>query len=69
MRMPMAMLQDRATLGRFQGRAGGDGRSSALMAPLLSAAAMGVAIYLALVAGGLTAAYLATVVLRGIRLI
>jgi hypothetical protein len=30
---------------------------------------MGVAIYLALVAGGLTTAYLATVVLRGIRLI
>jgi hypothetical protein len=30
---------------------------------------MGVAIYLALVGGGLTAAFLLTVVLRGIRLI
>jgi hypothetical protein len=30
---------------------------------------MGVAIYLALVIGGLLAAYLATVVLRGVRLI
>lgn len=30
---------------------------------------MGVAIYLALVAGGLLAAYLATVILRGVRLI
>ncbi len=30
---------------------------------------MGVVLYLALVAGGLTAAFLATVVLKGIRLI
>lgn len=33
------------------------------------AKSMGVAIYLALVGGGLTAAFLLTVVLRGIRLI
>lgn len=30
---------------------------------------MGVAIYLALVGGGLTAAFLATVVLRGVKLL
>jgi len=67
--MPTAMLQDRQTLGRFALLAGRAGRCSALMAPFIAAAAMGVAIYLALVAGGLTAAYLATVVLRGIKLI
>jgi hypothetical protein len=39
------------------------------MASFFAAAAMGVLLYLALVVGGLTAAYLATVVLRGIRLI
>lgn len=32
-------------------------------------ATMGVALYLALVGGGLTAAFLATVVLKGVRLI
>ena len=32
-------------------------------------ASMGVALYLALVGGGLTAAFLATVVLKGVRLI
>ena len=35
----------------------------------LSVASMGVALYLALVGGGLTAAFLATVVLKGVRLI
>jgi hypothetical protein len=39
------------------------------MAGFLQQRPMGVAIYLALVGGGLTAAFLLTVVLRGIRLI
>ncbi len=39
------------------------------MAWFLQHGSMGVAIYLALVGGGLTAAFLLTVVLRGIRLI
>jgi len=39
------------------------------MKAFLAAASVGVVIYLALVGGGLTAAYLATVVLKGIRLI
>lgn len=42
---------------------------SALMAWFLQHGPMGVAIYLALMGGGLTAAFLLTVVLRGIRLI
>ncbi len=45
------------------------GGSSAVMIPFLAAAAVGVVIYLALVGGGLTAAFLATVVLKGVRLI
>ncbi|MDM7954408.1 MAG: cytochrome b6-f complex subunit 6 [Cyanobium sp. CZS 25K] len=39
------------------------------MRAFLAAAAVGVVIYLALVGGGLTAAFLATVVLKGVRLI
>jgi hypothetical protein len=39
------------------------------MAGFLQLWSMGAAIYLALVGGGLTAAFLLTVVLRGIRLI
>ena len=39
------------------------------MACSLETAPMGVAIYLALVGGGLTAAFLATVVLKGVKLI
>jgi hypothetical protein len=39
------------------------------MAGFLQQWTMGAAIYLALVGGGLTAAFLLTVVLRGIRLI
>jgi len=39
------------------------------MAGLLQQWSMGAAIYLALVGGGLTAAFLLTVVLRGVRLI
>jgi hypothetical protein len=39
------------------------------MITFLAAAAVGVVIYLALVGGGLTAAFLATVVLKGVRLI
>jgi hypothetical protein len=47
----------------------GGGGSSAVMIPFLAVAAVGVVIYLALVGGGLTAAFLATVVLKGVRLI
>ncbi len=47
----------------------GDGGSSAVMASFLAAAAVGVVFYLALVGGGLTAAFLATVVLKGVKLI
>lgn len=43
--------------------------SSAVMAASFCTAPMGVALYLALVGGGLTAAFMAAVVLRGIRLI
>jgi hypothetical protein len=39
------------------------------MASFLAAEAMGVLFYLAMVGGGLTAAFLATVVLKGVRLI
>lgn len=39
------------------------------MAASLPPATMAVALYLALVGGGLTAAFLAAVVLRGVRLI
>lgn len=39
------------------------------MAVCFPSVTMGVALYLALVGGGLTAAFLASVVLRGIRLI
>jgi hypothetical protein len=39
------------------------------MKAFLAAASVGVVIYLALVGGGLTAAFLATVLLKGIRLI
>jgi hypothetical protein len=39
------------------------------MAKFCSSGPMGAAIYLALVGGGLTAAFLLTVLLRGIRLI
>lgn len=39
------------------------------MKAFLAEASVGVVIYLALVGGGLTAAFLATVVLKGIRLI
>jgi hypothetical protein len=39
------------------------------MALLFAAVAVGVLMYLALVGGGLTAAFLATVVLKGVRLI
>ena len=42
---------------------------SAVMAEFLQQWSMGAAIYLALVGGGLTAAFLLTVLLRGIRLI
>ena len=42
---------------------------SAVMAWFLQQWSMGAAIYLALVGGGLTAAFLLTVLLRGIRLI
>ena len=42
---------------------------SAVMARFLQQWSMGAAIYLALVGGGLTAAFLLTVLLRGIRLI
>lgn len=42
---------------------------SAVMAGFLQQWSMGAAIYLALVGGGLTAAFLLTLVLRGIRLI
>ena len=51
------------------GRPGGRGSGSAVMGMSFSAWPMGAAIYLALVGGGLTAAFLLTVVLRGIRLI
>ena len=47
----------------------GGGGSSAVMIGFLAAAAVGVVFYLALVGGWLTAAFLATVVLKGIRLI
>jgi hypothetical protein len=39
------------------------------MAGILIRSVMGAALYLALLAGGLTAAFLATVILRGVRLI
>ena len=45
------------------------GGFSAVMASFLAAEAMGVLFYLAMVGGGLTAAFLATVVLKGVRLI
>lgn len=45
------------------------GGSSAVMMAFLAVASVGVVIYLALVGGGLTAAFLATVVLKGVRLI
>lgn len=47
----------------------GGGGSSAVMNRFLAVAAVGVVMYLALVGGGLTAAFLATVVLKGVRLI
>jgi hypothetical protein len=40
-----------------------------MAASSFAVAAMGAAIYLALVGGGLTAAFLATVILRGVKLI
>jgi hypothetical protein len=39
------------------------------MIGFLAAAAVGVVFYLALVGGGLTAAFLATVVIKGVKLI
>lgn len=49
--------------------AGRPGLSSAVMAGLFAISAVGVVLYLSLVGGALTAAYLTAVVLKGIRLI